>query len=77
MTDKSTVLDTNPWDTADESPAPKAKVVDFTTKIAKMQNAGDNFNGFYKIIIGILLFLWLISGFYQILPCKQCVFISL
>ena len=51
MTDKSTVLDTNPWDTADESPAPKAKVVDFTTKIAKMQNAGDNFNGFYKIII--------------------------
>ncbi len=24
MTDKSTVLDTNPWDTADESPAPKA-----------------------------------------------------
>ena len=77
MTDKSTVLDTNPWDTADESPAPKAKVVDFTTKIAKMQNAGDNFNGFYKIIIGILLFLWLISGFYQVQPSEQGVVLRL
>lgn len=67
----------NPWDTADNESDSKAKVVDFTAKIAKMQNSGDNFNGFYKIIIGAVLFLWLLSGFYQVQPSEQGVVLRL
>ena len=36
-----------------------------------MQNNKDNFDGIYKLIIGIILFLWLISGFYQVQPSEQ------
>lgn len=72
-----TVFDVNPWDTADSSGSSRTKVVDFTAKIAKMQNAGDNFDGIYKIILGILLLLWLISGFYQVQPSEQGVVLRL
>lgn len=67
----------NPWDTADEGGVSKAKVVDFTTKITKMQNSKDNFDGFYKIILGIVLFLWVVSGFYQVQPSEQGVVLRL
>lgn len=67
----------NPWDTTEDAAAPKAKVVDFTAKIAKMQNSKDNFDGFYKIILGIFLFLWLVSGFYQVQPSEQGVVLRL
>ncbi len=70
MSEKLTVLDVNPWDNSDDSSS-KTKVVDFTAKITKMQNNKDNFDGIYKLIIGIILFLWLISGFYQVQPSEQ------
>lgn len=69
--------DMNPWDTTEDSTVTKAKVVDFTSKITKMQNSKDNFDGFYKIIIGVVLFLWLISGFYQVQPSEQGVVLRL
>ncbi len=77
MMKKLAVLNVNPWDTADDSTMAKAKVTDFTAKIAKMQNAGNGFNGFYKIIIALILFLWLISGFYQVQPSEQGVVLRL
>ncbi|MBR5598804.1 MAG: FtsH protease activity modulator HflK [Alphaproteobacteria bacterium] len=76
MTKKINVFNVNPWDTSDEKIS-KAKVVDFTTKIAKMQNSKDDFNGFYKIILGILAFLWLASGFYQVQPSEEGVVLRL
>lgn len=67
----------NPWDTSSDGGASKAKVVDFTTKITKMQNSKDNFDDFYKVIFGVILFLWLISGFYQVQPSEQGVVLRL
>jgi len=67
----------NPWDTADEAGSTKAKVVDFTAKIAKMQHSKDNFDGYFKIILAIILFLWLVSGFYQVQPSEQGVILRL
>lgn len=66
----------NPWDTTDEV-TPKIKVTDFTTKISKMHNSKDNFDGYYKIIAGLILFLWLVSGFYQVQPSEQGVVLRL
>lgn len=77
MIKKLTFSNINPWDTSNETATAKAKVVDFTTKIAKMQNSKDNFDGYFKIILGILLFLWLISGFYQVQPSEQGVVLRL
>ena len=77
MVKKLTFSNINPWDTSSETTAAKAKVVDFTAKIAKMQNSKDNFDGYFKIILGILLFLWLISGFYQVQPSEQGVVLRL
>lgn len=76
MTDKLTALDVNPWDST-ESSTSKPRVVDFTAKITKMQNNKDNFDGIYKLIIGIILFLWLISGFYQVQPSEQGIVLRL
>ncbi len=76
MTDKLATFDINPWDNSSDSPS-KPKVVDFTTKISKMQQSNDNFNGLFKIIGGVLLFLWLISGFYQVGPSEQGVVLRL
>ncbi len=76
MTDKLNVLDVNPWDSSDDNLS-KTKVVDFTAKITKMQNNKDNFDGIYKLIVGILLFLWLISGFYQVQPSEQGIVLRL
>ena len=76
MTKKTDNLSINPWDTTEDFAA-KPKVVDFTAKIAKMQNSKDNFGGYYKIILGILAFLWLISGFYQVQPSEEGVVLRL
>jgi len=70
--------DINPWDANEETTATKrAKVTDFTTRISKMQNSKDNFEGYYKIILAIVLFLWVISGFYQVQPSEQGVVLRL
>ncbi len=74
---KNNFCNINPWDTTDDSVSPKSKVVDFTSKIAKMQHSKNNFNGYYKIIFAVLLFLWLISGFYQVQPSEQGVVLRL
>ena len=66
----------NPWDTSDEEKS-KPNVIDFTTKIAKLHKSKDNNNGYYKLIIGALLFLWLISGFYQVQPSEEGVILRL
>lgn len=76
MTDKLATFDINPWDNSSDSPS-KPKVVDFTTKISKMQQSNGNFNGLFKIIGGVLLFLWLVSGFYQVGPSEQGVVLRL
>jgi len=77
MIKKSVFSNINPWDTADEQSSASQKVVDFTAKIAKMQNSKDNFNGYFKIIFIVILFLWLISGFYQVQPSEQGVVLRL
>ncbi len=71
------VCNINPWDTTDDKALPKAKVTDLTARISKMQHSKDNFDGYYKIILGALLFLWLISGFYQVQPSEQGVVLRL
>ncbi|MBR1374280.1 hypothetical protein IJ556_07525, partial [bacterium] len=67
----------NPWDTTDETLAHKTKVTDFTAKIAQMQNSKNNFDGYYKIILLVLLLVWLASGFYQVQPSEQGVILRL
>ena len=76
MVKKMNSFNINPWDNSDNSNN-RTKVVDFTTKIAKMNNSKDNFDGYYKIILGIFLFFWLISGFYQVQPSEQGVVLRL
>jgi membrane protease subunit HflK len=66
----------NPWDTAGDT-SPKNKVIDFSSKIAKMQNSKDNFGGHYKFIIGFLLLIWIVSGFYQVQPSEEGVILRL
>lgn len=77
MTDKTAVLDINPWDTSDEQAVNRPKVVDFTTRISKMQQSNDNFGGIFKILAGVLIFLWIVSGFYQVGPSEQGVVLRL
>ena len=76
MVKKMNSFNINPWDNSDNSNN-RTKVVDFTTKIAKMNDSKDNFDGYYKIILGIFLFFWLISGFYQVQPSEQGVVLRL
>ena len=74
---KSIFQNINPWDTSNDTATAKPKVIDFTAKIAKMQNSKDNFDGYYKIILAVILFLWLISGFYQVQPSEEGVVLRL
>ena len=67
----------NPWDPSNEMVSPKSKVTDFTAKIAKMQHSKNNFDGYYKIILGVILFLWIISGFYQVQSSEQGIVLRL
>lgn len=76
MIKKVVFNNSNPWDNSDDNNSNKVKFVDFS-KITKMNNSKDNFGGFYKIIIAIILFLWLISGFYQVQPSEQGVVLRL
>jgi membrane protease subunit HflK len=76
MMKKLTLQNINPWDTSNENTS-KPKVIDFTTKITKMHNSKDNFNGHIKFVIGILLFIWLASGFYQVQPSEEGVILRL
>ncbi len=76
MLKRTVTYNINPWDTSSDTSSPN-KVIDFSAKIAKMQNSKDNFGGYYKIIIGILLFLWIVSGFYQVQPSEEGVILRL
>lgn len=76
MVKKVVFNSSNPWDNSNEDSSNKVKFVDFS-KITKMNNSKDNFGGFYKIIIAIIAFLWLISGFYQVQPSEQGVVLRL
>lgn len=67
----------NPWDPSNEMVSQNSKVTDFTSRIAKMQHSKNNFGGYYKIILAAILFLWLISGFYQVQPSEQGVILRL
>lgn len=67
----------NPWDTSDDAATEKTKIIDFGAKISKMQKSKNDFDGFYKIILAAVLFLWLISGFYQVQPSEQGVVLRL
>ena len=77
MFKKFNLYNINPWDTSNDVATAKAKVTDFTAKIAKMQNSKNNFDGYYKIVLAVLAFLWLISGFYQVQPSEQGVVLRL
>lgn len=76
MVKKVVFNSSNPWDNSNEDSSNKVKFVDFS-KITKMNDSKDNFGGFYKIIIAIIAFLWLISGFYQVQPSEQGVVLRL
>lgn len=77
MFKKINLYNINPWDTSNDVATAKTKVTDFTAKIAKMQNSKNNFDGYYKIVLAVLAFLWLISGFYQVQPSEQGVVLRL
>ena len=76
MADNKNSFNINPWDNADDIVS-KPKVVDFKTKVAKMNNSKDNFDGYYKIILGAIFLLWIASGFYQVQPSEQGVILRL
>ena len=76
MADNKNSFNINPWDNADDIVA-KPKVVDFKAKVAKMNNTRDNFDGYYKIILGLIFLLWIASGIYQVQPSEQGVILRL
>ena len=76
MIKKIDIFSVNPWDDVNNNSS-KNKVIDFKTKITKMQNSKDDFNGFWKVILGILVGLWFISGFYQVQPSEEGVVLRL
>lgn len=76
MADNKNSFNINPWDNADDIVA-KPKVVDFKAKVAKMNNSRDNFDGYYKIILGLIFLLWIASGIYQVQPSEQGVILRL
>lgn len=76
MIKKTDIFSVNPWDDMNDNSS-KNKVIDFKTKITNMQKSRDDFNGFWKTILGILAFLWLISGFYQVQPSEEGVVLRL
>ena len=69
----------NPWDnggddngiwTTEGDIMRRGKIIDFT-KISKLQAPNDNWGGYIKYGLLIVLALWLISGFYQVQPSEQ------
>lgn len=61
----------NPWDMSNDDTPNKSNIVDFASKFKKSTPPKDNFKNHYKIILGAILFLWLVSGFYQVQPSEQ------
>ncbi len=68
----------NPWDDeggeelwpANGGVLHKNKIVDFG-KIAKLNGSKNNFGGYSKYLLFFVLFLWLLSGFYQVQPSEE------
>ncbi len=63
----------NPWET-DLPPEPmngNEAVRQNPVKVINLTNIGNDFKFPYKLIVGILILLWLASGFYQVQPSEQ------
>lgn len=68
----------NPWDNGPEGELwpqaddilKKNKIIDFR-KITKMPTPNDNFFGYVKYGVLLLVLLWLSSGFYQVQPSEE------
>ncbi len=76
MIKKLNTFNINPWDNTPEV-ITKTNITDITTKITKMKRPNNEFKSYWKIIVAILAFLWLISGFYQVQPSEQGVVLRL
>ena len=65
----------NPWDNKSQSKSKKSNVEDFVARHTKKKGGLPPFNFSKKVsplwVLLALLFLWLISGFYQIEPYEQ------
>ncbi len=65
----------NPWDTNDDEEVSDIivrKLKNATPfKIAHINNSKNDFNGFIKLGLLAVFFLWLASGFYQVQPSEQ------
>ena len=60
----------NPWDNGGETWEQGRKIIDFA-KITKLQAPKDNWFGYIKYGLLIIVALWLTSGFYQVQPSEQ------
>lgn len=68
----------NPWDndgddgiwTADGDVLRRGKIIDLT-KVARLNTPKDNWGGYIKYGLLIILALWLVSGFYQVQPSEE------
>lgn len=61
----------NPWDMSDNEISNKSNIVDFTSKFKKTNTPKDNLQNHYKLAFLFFVFLWIISGFYQVQPSEQ------
>ena len=61
----------NPWDMSDNETSNKSNIVDFTSKFKKTNTPKDNLKNHYKLAFLFFVFLWIISGFYQVQPSEQ------
>lgn len=67
----------NPWETdlppeseTGDTIARKMKVV-YPFKTAQFNNIKNDFKWQLKLVVGVLLFIWLVSGFYQLQPSEE------
>ncbi len=62
----------NPWDDSDNTPWPGNARQEKVVKFRQVKNNGGfKFGGSYKLIIGAIAALWLVSGFYQVQTNEQ------
>lgn len=71
MINKNALNSINPWDSSNNEEKSKNILNDFASKFSQKNNSKDDFRDYYKIIFGLFLFFWLVSGFYQVQPSEQ------
>lgn len=71
MNKKTDSNNDNPWDMSDNEISNKSNIVDFTSKFKKTNSPKDNFIFHYKLALAFFVFLWIISGFYQVQPSEE------